>query len=111
MNGDGKAVAEQKIFFRKDGITVVFTAGVGTGSKQTLDLSACDVQMITIEHCQEPKLFSKLPSERIKIKTHKAVHPIIYYRHEEKGMFFEYKLGLRKFARENKVRIEDRVEI
>jgi len=104
-------MAEQKIFFRKDGITVIFDEGVGTDRIKTLDLTARDIQQITIEPCCQTRLFNKMNSERIKIKTGRTVHPIIYYREEEKDFFFEYKLGLRRFARDNHLKIDDRVDL
>ena len=68
-----------------------------------------DVESITIEYYLEKAGFNNYESERIIISTKKLVTPIIYYGIKEFEWYDNYKNGLRKFAMDNSVKLNDEV--
>jgi|GEM_PF-1860818 len=68
-----------------------------------------DITSITIEYCTEKSGFKYFESERIVIRTKKLIAPIIYYGIKEFDWYDDYKNGLRKFAKYNKVELIDKV--
>jgi non-homologous end joining protein Ku len=93
-------MAEKRILFDKTEIVVMFPT-----KKKFISLSLAynDIVRIQFDSCEERKLFKKIPSEKITITTGKWGTPIVYTKAKEKKFFEEYKQGLEKFCKDNRV--------
>lgn len=98
-------MADKKhIYFDKTEIMMMFLDG---NQYQTINLTYDKIIRIQFDKCTEKKFFRKVPSERIQIVTNCRNKPIEYTKMREKKYFDEYKQGLAKFAKDNRISFID----
>ncbi len=97
-------MAKEKILFDKTELVcgVVF----GT-SASVINLKYSDIINIKFIPTPEKKLFKTVMSERIEIKCKNQQFPIVYLKSQEKKYWDKYKAGLIKFAKDNRITLED----
>lgn len=100
-----------RMLFDKTEIICVFD--YKEGLKKNIKKAALtydNIQSVAIKPCRERKGFKVVDSERIMIRSNKLLRPIEYYKFKEKNFFEDYKAGLRKFCKDNRITLYDEVE-
>ncbi len=105
-------MGRESIKFFAEEVNMVYEMSEGK-KKRTLrsNFPYRKIQSVTIEPCKERMLFKSVPSQRIVIKAVGVIGPIFYYQSKEQEFFEDYKNGFRKFCRENRVPLYDKVKI
>ena len=104
MGEGGLEMASRRIMCDKTEI-ILFIGG--KKKVNSLNLTYDQIISITFESCKVFRLFKRVPSKKITIRTSKRGEPIIYNRYKEKKYFEEYKQELEKFCRENRITFYD----
>lgn len=91
---------KSKISFDKTEIVVTDTTGKQV---QMLNLTYDKIISIQFEKCTARKLFKNIDSEKIIMKVRNRLDPIEFYKYKEGAFFDEYKAGLEKFAKDNRI--------
>ena len=99
-----------RVDFSNDRLKLNFDImAAGKTIKRDMVIHHKDIQSVTIEYYLERVGFKDYESERIVIRTKKLNAPIIYYGIKEFEWYDNYKNGLRKFAIDNKIKLNDQV--
>ena len=97
-------MAKEKLLFDKTELV----CGIVMGSAATVvNVKYSDIIYIKFTPFEEKSLFRKVPSEMIEIKTKNQPFPIVYTMQKEKKYWERYKSGLEKFAKDNRITLED----
>ncbi len=97
-------MAKEKILFDKTELVCGIVFG---SSASVVNLKYSDIISIKFIPTPEKKLFKTVMSERIEIKCKNQAYPIVYLKSQEKKFWENYKDGLRKFAKDNRITLED----
>ena len=89
-----------KIIFDKTEIVVMDTSGK---KAQVLNLTYEKIVSIQFDATVVKQLFSSKPTEKITITIRGREKPLVFFKHQEASFFDEYKVGLEKFAKDNRV--------
>lgn len=100
-------MAKEHILFDKTEIVVRVSMG---NNVSMMNLQYSDITSISIAPCEQKKLFGSKPSEKISIVAKKLSSPIELYMHEEKDFWDGYKLGIAKFAKDNRISFHNELE-
>ena len=100
-----------RILFDKTEVIMVYDV-TNNMKKKTVKTSLVynQIQSITLEKCEEKKLFKSVDSERILIRSNKITNPIVFYKQAEINFFDDYKAGFRKFAKANRITLYDTLD-
>ncbi len=100
-----------RINFDKTEIVCIFEETVNLKKKiKKIALTYNEIQSVSIKPCRERKGLKVVDSERITIRSAKALHPIEYYKFKEGKFFEDYKAGFRLFCKKNRVTFYDEVD-
>lgn len=100
-------MAKEHLLFDKTELNAVVRYG-NTFAMRNLKYS--DIQSISLKPCSEKGLFGSKPSEMIELKVIREAFPIVYYKGKEKQFWDSYKAGLRKFAKANRITLDDELD-
>lgn len=79
----------------------------GTDKKTALHLNYTDIESIHFDEAIISKMFRKIQTHRIQIFVKNAKSPIVFTRYHNQKYFDEYKHELSKFARDNRIKLND----
>lgn len=100
-------MAKEHLLFDKTEIVVRVAMGNNVGM---MNLQYGDITSISIAPCEQKKLLGSKPSEKISIVAKKLSEPIALFMHEEKNYWDEYKAGIEKFAKDNRISFHNELE-
>ncbi len=101
---EGANMAKEKLLFDKTELV----CGILMGNSATVvNVKSSDIIYIKFSPMEEKSLFRRVPSEMIEIKCKNQPFPIVYTKMKEKPYWEKYKSGLEKFARDNRITLED----
>jgi len=70
---------------------------------QVHNLTYDQIIRIQITTCNELSWFRKIPSEKIEVYARKFAEPFVFLRSKNRQFYEEYKIGLEKFAKNNRI--------
>jgi hypothetical protein len=100
-------MAEKRVLCDKTEVVLKFNDSTDKNKIKIANLAYDQITSITIEDFYEFRLFRKVPSERILVRTNRLQAPIIYTKKKDKQFFDEYKQDLAKFAKDNRITFYD----
>jgi len=97
-------MAKEKLLFDKTELV----CGIMMGKSATVvNVKYSDIISIKFSPIQEKGFLKSVPSEMIEIKCKNRPFPIVYTQKAEKPYWDKYKAGLVKFAKDNRITLED----
>lgn len=74
---------------------------------QAHTLTYDQIMRIQITTCNGLSWFRKIPSEKIEVYARKFAEPFVFLKSKNKQFYEEYKIGLEKFAKDNRIPFKD----
>ena len=99
-------MANPRILFDKTEVVLII---IGKKKAQQMNLTYNNFISVSFEPCKEVKFIFPVKSQRIVLRTNKSGTPIIYTRGKEKAFFDSYLEGWRKFCKDNRITLYDRL--
>ncbi len=95
---------ERRLFCSRDWTVLTIT---GSGKNNTFHLNYTDIESIKFDETFINKMFRKIQTQRIQIFLIGTKNPIVFTKYHNHKYFDEYKQELSKFARDNRIKLND----
>ena len=97
-------MAKEHLLFDKTELMAVVKMGNNYAMR---NLKYSDFISITLKPCEKKGLFKSSPSECIELKLKNSNMPLVYFKHEEEKFCDGYKEKIVKFAKDNRITLND----